>query len=198
MGDYSRVTPALYLCALLALGACAPAGGPVATATTTAVTRPLSASAVASPMAGAIKWSTQDPNANTNGNGRLAAALLKTMSAESLRGRAEVVAAASLCLVPWDYYGKVLRLNGQVAEARDLPRGGQVARDLGVEQVGELVVVADDGTRFSYVHLGSIGQTKPGQKIAVYGYVVGLTTAGEGATGKLSAPYIVGGDIQAP
>lgn len=197
MVDNSRVIPALCLCALL-VGACAPSSGPVSTSTATAVARPVAAPAVSSPAVGPVKWSTQDPNSTTNGNGRLAAALLKTLSVEVLRGGAEVVPAAALCRAPWDHYGKVLRLNGQVTEARDLPRGGQVARDLGVEQVGELVLLADDGTRISYVHLGSVGQAKPGQKVAVYGYVVGLTETGEGVTGKVTAPLIVGKDIQPP
>lgn len=195
MGNRSRVLLAVSLCALL-FAACAPASKANPTFTPVSAAKIVTNPPPAPTVVGPVKWNTQDPNASTNGNGRLVAALLKSLPADELRRKAESVPPAVLRKAPWDHYGKLLRLSGQVAEARDLPRGGQVARDLGVDHVGELVVVADDGTRLTYAHLGSVGQVRPGQKVAVCGYVVGLSEVGDGASGGAATPYVVGKDIQ--
>ena len=194
VGKGSVLVAVILVCAL-GISACASPFAASPPTSAPAAPAPPTRAGTAVPV-GPIKWNTQDPNANSNGNTRLVAAFLKTADPTQLRQAADNVTPAALAKAPWDYYGKPLRLRGQVLHAQDLPRGGQTARELGVDQVGELLLVAEDGTRFNYTHLGSVAAIKAGAKVYVCGYAVGLVPQDSVGSGKPSVPVLVGRSIE--
>ncbi|MCL4465059.1 MAG: hypothetical protein M1401_02910 [Chloroflexi bacterium] len=193
-GKGSALVAVMLVCALGTSACASPLAGSPPTSTPAAPAPPARAGTAIS--FGPIKWNAQDPNANSNGNARLVAAFLKTADPTKLRQAADNVTPSALAKAPWDYYGKPLRLRGQVLRAQDLPHGGQTARDLGVDQVGELLLVAEDGTRLNYTHLGSVGAIKAGAKVYVCGYAVGLVPQDTVGLGKPSVPVLVGRSIE--
>lgn len=135
-------------------------------------------------------WNTKDVNIESNGNIPIAVELLN--SSGDIKSKAEDVAPAAVMKAPWKYYGKIVKLTGEVGIAQDYPPGSDVSKSFGGGEVGELVLMNDDSTLIDYLNVGSTGDINVGDAVVVYGYPVGLVEVDNKLGGKTTQLVIVG------
>lgn len=157
---------------------------PAAAATTVPTVTPTT------PLATSVDWNTKETDAMKNGNIQLAAGLIKLVKPSDLKQKTEEVAPATLKETPWNYYGKVLKLEGTVGVAQDYLPGSDVAKVVKVDQVGELVLTTADSTILDYLHIGSTGDANVGDDVMIYGYPVGLAELPNGFGGSFTQVII--------
>lgn len=170
-----------------------PSSSPVTAPTKPAVPQP---PAQSPPPPKQPSWNTQDVNIETNGNMLVAAEVLKGMSAEDLKKQAQEAKAADVMKAPWKYYGKVVKLGGQVGIAQEYPPGGDVSMAFGGGEIGEIVLVNEDSTFIDYLNVGSTGDVNVGDSTVVYGLPVGHVEATNKLGGKTTELVIVGKAIE--
>ncbi len=140
-------------------------------------------------------WNTQDLNVETNGNIAIALRLLRSDTAKT--ATVERVSAGVVFKAPWKYYGEIIELTGEVSIAQDYPPGGSISTSLGGGEVGELVLMADDGTIIDYMHLGSTGAINVGDTVAVNGYCIGHVEVENKLGGTTTQLMVVGKGLRA-
>jgi len=139
-------------------------------------------------------WNTKDVNIESNGNISIAVRELKNSG--DIKSRAENVPPATVMKSPWKYYGKIVKLTGEVGIAQDYPPGSDISKSFGGGEVGELVLVNEDSTFIDYINVGSTGDINVGDKAVVYGYPVGLVEVGNKLGGKTTQLVIVGNVVE--
>ena len=139
-------------------------------------------------------WNTKDVNIESNGNISIAVRELKNSG--DIKSRAENVPPATVMKSPWKYYGKIVKLTGEVGIAQDYPPGSDISKSFGGGEVGELVLVNEDSTFIDYLNVGSTGDINVGDKAVVYGYPVGLVEVDNKLGGKTTQLVIVGNVVE--
>ncbi len=125
------------------------------------------------------RWNTSDVNIETNGNIAVAAQLLANTQPDELKQNITEPDPALVMKAPWEYYGKPIKVTGYVSIVQDYPPNSDIANAINNgNTVGEIVFIPDNAansiTILDYLHLGSTGDIKVGDHVAVYGYAVGL------------------------
>jgi hypothetical protein len=121
------------------------------------------------------QWNNTDIDAVKNGNIRIAAKLILA-TGRFKRPRLDTGAsAASVAKAPWDYYGKIAKLTGQVAVVQDFPPGSDLAQGLGSKDVSDIVLEAEDGTIVEMFCMKSSETISVGSKVTLYGFPCGVT-----------------------
>lgn len=139
-----------------------------------------------------LEWNTEDMNVETNGNIEIAVELLKSLSAESIKKQAITADPAIVMKSPWKYYGKIVKFTAEVGLAQDYPPGSDESQVLGGTEVGELVIANDLNAIIDYLHIGSTGDIKVGDRVTVYGYPVGLGEVENKLGGTTTQLVVVG------
>lgn len=137
-------------------------------------------------------WNMQDTNVDTNGNPMIAAEKLKSMSPDSLKKQAQEVPAASVMKTPWKFYGKIVKLSGEVGIAQGYPPGSDVSKLFGGGEAGEFVLMNEDSTIIDYIHSGTTENINVGDKATVYGFPVGIGDVDNKLGGKTQQLIIIG------
>lgn len=135
-------------------------------------------------------WNTNDVDAESNGNITVAVELLNNGS--DIKIMAEDASPAAVMKTPWKYYGKIVKLTGEVGIAQDYPPGSDISKNFGGGEVGELVLINDDSTIIDYLSVGSTGDINVGDYVTIYGYPVGLVEVDNNLGGKTTQLFIVG------
>ncbi|MHB1417051.1 MAG: hypothetical protein ACYC1C_17525 [Chloroflexota bacterium] len=141
-------------------------------------------------------WDERDASALTNGNLAIAGGLLSGQTEDDLRKQARAYTMAEIAKAPWKYYGQVVKVSGTVSSATDQPRGCQLARLAGVDQIGDVVILGEGSALVRYLNVGSIGEANPGAKVAVYGYPVGLSGVEDQYGTKMTVTTLIGRVIE--
>jgi len=139
-------------------------------------------------------WNTKEVDALKNGNIATAIQLINASSANTRTGSVNP-AAADVYKDPWNYYGKIVKITGQIAIAQDYPPGSDISNAMGTTTAGEIVLASDDGTFTDYLIAGSSGTAHVGDTVDVYGFPVGLVDAPNKMGGTTSELALVGKDF---
>lgn len=123
-------------------------------------------------QAGGVRWNIDDLDVTTNGNILVAVNQLGLVDAGNLEQQAESVSPAAVMKAPWKYYGKVLKLWGEVGIIQDYPPGSEIAQMVGGD-VGEIVMLTADSTVVDSIQVGGTGDINVGDVVTIYGFVVG-------------------------
>ncbi|MGE5606054.1 MAG: hypothetical protein ACM3YE_10215 [Bacteroidota bacterium] len=139
-----------------------------------------------------LSWNVRDLNVQTNGNLEVASKILDVISPEVLKNQSEEPSAANVYKAPWKYYGKKLKISGEVTLVQEYPPGSAIASAFGGSEVGELVFVTDDNTIVDYVLLGSTGNIIVGNRVNTYGYCTGHIEVENKFGGKTTQLMVIG------
>lgn len=136
-----------------------------------------------------VKWNVEELDVVENGNIERAIKLLQS----SGNAAAPVITPEPfrVAKTPWNYYGKMCRFVGEVKALQDYPPGGETAEMFGGAAAG-IVLFADDDTIIAFFLAGSTGNLKKGDRVAVFGYPVGLVEVENQLGGKTTQLVIVG------
>lgn len=118
------------------------------------------------------RWNTAERDAFASGNVSLAAAQLRALGVSEVKGRAQNPSPAAVLESPARYYGTMLRLEGYVALVQQAPADSAIAQLLGLGVV-HLLVSCRDGTVVDVFQLGTTGNARIGDLVAVYGLAAG-------------------------
>jgi hypothetical protein len=92
----------------------------------------------------------------------------------------------------WKYAGKILKITGTVSIAQDYAPGSDISNSFGGGEIGELVLLSDDGAFVDYLNLGSTGNIAVGDSVIVYGYAIGHVTVKNKLGGETRELSIMG------
>ena len=143
----------------------------------------------------ASSWNTEELDIAKNGNIAVAVNLLKGLTSTGIKDKAETPDPATVMKTPWKYYGKIVKMQGEVGIVQDYPPGGDIAKALGGEG-SEIVFVTEDGTPVDYAHMGSTGDVKVGDTVIIYGYPVGQVEVDNQIGGKTTQLVVVGKTVE--
>lgn len=99
--------------------------------------------------------------------------MLKQLTGSDIKQKAESPDVADVAKTPWKFYGKIIKVQGEVNMAQDYPPGSNTAEALGGNEAGELGLITEDSEIVYYFHTDSTGDVKVGDNVTVYGYPVG-------------------------
>ncbi|SFU69935.1 hypothetical protein [Alicyclobacillus macrosporangiidus] len=137
-------------------------------------------------------WNVNDIDVATNGNIDIAISKLKDVSASDVKKQAQAAKPGDVMKAPWKYYGKIVKLSGQVGIAQEYAPGSDISQAFGGGEVGELVIGTEDMTFIDYMNIGSTGDVNVGDMVTVYGYPVGQVQADNKLGGKTAELAIIG------
>ena len=123
-----------------------------------------------------IKWNTSDMNVYTNGNIRVAARLISASGIP--QDRAKNASPSEIAKAPWKYFGDVHVFKGTVGLVQEYPPDGPESKILiGGGPLGEIVMIDAQGSTFTPIDcmlIEGTGDAQVGDRVTIYGYVVGL------------------------
>lgn len=135
-------------------------------------------------------WNTKETDATKNGNVNVAVQLIKANG--NLKTIATSPSPAAVAKAPWNYYGKVVKITGQIADIQEYPVGSDWSKSLGGKEAGQIVIASDDGTITDMLVVGNTGDLKVDDTVTLYGYPVGLSDVDNKLGGKTTQLFIVG------
>lgn len=135
-------------------------------------------------------WNTSEPDAQKNGNVSIAVDLIKSNG--NLKSMATSPNPAEVAKAPWNYYGKVVKISGQISDIREYPVGSDWSKNLGGKEAGQIVIGSDDGTITDMFVVGTTSDLKNGDNVTLYGYPVGISDVDNKLGGKTTQLFIVG------
>ena len=162
---------------------------------------PITVHATATPVPREVQWNVEELDVFANGNLRIARGVLAGFQEASLKESAEAAEPSLVMKAPWKYYGKVLSFVGVVAIVQEYPGASVLHGLLGLtsgQEVGEIVLTTADGTIVDYVHIGSTGDIRVGDTLAVYGLPVGHFNVVNRLGGLTQQLAVVGKLAEAP
>ena len=118
-----------------------------------------------------IKWNTDEVDAIKNGNIDAAVQLLTSAASGSIISISP--SPGMVAKRPLEYCGKMVTIKGEVAVAQDYHPGSNLAKRLGGES-SEIILVSEDSTIADFFIIGSAGNIKVGDTVALDGFPVGL------------------------
>ena len=136
-----------------------------------------------------LTWNTSELDTMKNGN--MAIAIETMQNGGNIQQSAAAPTPGDVFKRPWDYYGKPIKLSGQVAIVQDYPPGSDLSQMLG-GQASEIVLLCDDGTPVDFVLKGDSGNIQVGDRVTVYGYDTGTVDVKNKLGGNTTELFAVG------
>jgi len=134
-------------------------------------------------------WNTSDVNIQTNGNLRIAAAAIKSLSpGNGIRHNDP----AAVIKTPWKYYGQLLCYAGMAEVAEDYPAGSDFSKALQSDEAGEIVFTHNDGTILDFFVVGGTSALKAGQTAFLCGLPIGRVEVPNKLGGMFTHLVLVG------
>jgi len=137
-------------------------------------------------------WNKQETDAAKNGN--IPFAVQTVLANPALRSQARNQSPQTVAKTPWNYYGQVVKLSGQVGVVQDFPAGSDFGQLLGGRDGADIVVASQDGTIVEMFCMKPSGRIKVGDYVSLYGYPVGVTEVENRLGGKDTHLMLVGND----
>lgn len=135
-------------------------------------------------------WNKKETDASKNGNVSVAVDLIKSNG--NLKAVATSPSPSAVAKAPWNYYGKVVKIAGEICDIQEYPTGSDWSKLLGGKEAGQIVISSDDGTITDMFIMGTTGDLKLNDKVTLYGYPVGLSDVDNKLGGKTTQLFIVG------
>jgi len=117
-------------------------------------------------------WNRQETDAIKNGN--ISFAVRTILAKPSLRNQATMQDPQTVAKTPWNYYGQVVRLTGEVGVVQDFPAGSDYGQMLGGHDATDIVVSSQDGTIIELFCMKPSGNMKVGDTVNLYVYPTGI------------------------
>jgi hypothetical protein len=117
-----------------------------------------------------VEWNTKELNPFKNGNFQKAVKVMKGKNLSSLAMNAN---AENVMKRPWDYYGKVIRFNGEVGLVEDQPTGSKIGKIIGGPCTEIIIVDNKSDTIIDIICKGTSGNLQEGQQATLVAYPVG-------------------------
>lgn len=136
------------------------------------------------------EWNTTETDIEKNDNMTTAVNLIKSNS--DLRSNATMPDPASVAKSPFKYYGKVVKITGEIGDIQEYAPGSDWSKNLGGSDAGQIVITSDDGTITDMFFVGSTNNLKNGDTVSLYGYPIGLTEVDNKSGGKTIQLAVVG------
>ncbi len=153
---------------------------------------PEPASASAQPEAVQSDWNKQETDAMKNGN--IPFGIRTILANPALRSKAKNQDPQMVAKTPWNYYGQVVKLTGQVAVVQDFPQGSDFGQMLGGHDASDIVIASQDGTIVELFCMKPSGKMRIGDRVNLYGYPTGVTEVPNRVGGNDVHLILVGND----
>jgi len=137
-----------------------------------------------------MAWNSSEPDIAKNGNLAVAVSLLKPLNDASIRGMAVSADPATVKDTPKNYYGKMLKIKGEVIDVRDYAADSDVVKALG-GRASQVILTSGNAILVNFIYLGQSSDILVGDDVMIFGYPVG-TAAVEGSNAKATALALVG------
>lgn len=134
---------------------------------------PEPATASAQSQAVQLDWNKQETDAMKNGN--IPFGIRTILANPALRSKAKTQDPQMVAKTPWNYYGQVVKLSGQVGVVQDFPQGSDFGQMLGGHDGSDIVIASQDGTIVELFCMKPSGRMKVGDNVNLYGYPTGIT-----------------------
>lgn len=118
-----------------------------------------------------VKWNVKNENALENGNIKKAIKLL--IGKNELSNEAIQIDSVDAYKAPWNYYGKIVAISGEVAFAEDYPPQSDLSKKFGSETVSNITIITEEGVVVSLLSTISSSKINRGSMAIIYGYIVG-------------------------
>lgn len=132
------------------------------------------------------QWNMAEVDAVKNGNWFWAQ--LKAIEPNNLRLNAISPAPIDVFKRPWEFYGKAVKLTGNVRLVEDFPPGNPVSQALG-GTASAILLITNDSTIVYAELVGTSGNIIQGSQVSVYGFVAGTLEASNNLTSLLIVCY---------
>jgi hypothetical protein len=96
---------------------------------------------------------------------------------------------------PWNFYGQVVSMSGQVSIIQEYPPKHQTSKLLGGQSASQIVLVTDDGIILDLFMPNTSGDIQVGHYITLYAYPVGLIEVDNRFGGKTTQLMLVGNQV---
>ena len=153
---------------------------------------PAPATASAQPEAVQLDWNRQETDAMKNGN--IPFGIRTILANPALRSKAKTQDPQMVAKTPWNYYGQVVKLTGQVAVVQDFPQGSDFGQMLGGHDASDIVISSQDGTIVELFCMKPSGKMRIGDRVNLYGYPTGVTEVPNRLGGNDVHLILVGND----
>jgi hypothetical protein len=144
------------------------------------------------PMEVQSDWNKKENDVKENGN--IPFAVRTIMANPALRKQAKMQDPQMVAKTPWNYYGQVLKLSGQVAVVQDFPAGSDFGQALGGHDGADIVIVSQDQTIVELFCMKPSGKMRVGDTANLYGYPTGVTEVPNRLGGNDVHLILVGND----
>ncbi len=118
-----------------------------------------------------VKWNVKNENALENGNIKKAIKLL--IGKNELSNEAIQIDSVDAYKAPWNYYGKIVAISGEVAFAEDYPPQSDLSKKFGSETASNITIITEEGVVVSLLSTISSSKINRGSMAIIYGYIVG-------------------------
>jgi hypothetical protein len=144
------------------------------------------------------KWNTSDNDAKTNGNTQIAIDALFGFSPENSPEIAIPAAPQDVFKAPFNYYGKMLKIQGRVVMLQEYAPGSNASKVYGdgEHQVAEMAISCPDGTYIDYMNMHDQGGINTGDTVTIYGVPVGYVNAPNRVGGTTMELGIIGNYVE--
>jgi len=137
-----------------------------------------------------MEWDKSDINIQNNGNVPVAINHLK--QAGDLKSIAKDAVPGDVFKKPWDFYGQVVKLTGEVGLVQDYPPDSEITKMMGGKESSEIVLVTEDLTFVDFLISGNSGNVQVGDTVTVYGYPCGQAAVTNKMGGQTNQLVLVG------
>ncbi len=118
-----------------------------------------------------VKWNVKNENALENGNIKKAIKLL--IGKNELSNEAIQIDSVDAYKAPWNYYGRIVAISGEVAFAEDYPPKSDLNKKFGSETASNITIITEEGVVVSLLSTISSSKINRGSMAIIYGYIVG-------------------------
>lgn len=136
-----------------------------------------------------LEWNKEELYADKNGNFQVAIQLLKTIG--DAKEENISVSETDVAKTPWNYYGKIIDVYGQVGLIQDYPPESDIAKACG-GSASEIVVISSNNTIVDFIFTKPSGDISVNDYVNLYGFPIGLVEVDNKLGGKTTQLMVVG------
>ncbi|MEW5706296.1 MAG: hypothetical protein AB1743_05805 [Actinomycetota bacterium] len=137
-------------------------------------------------------WNSDELDISRNGNLKKALKMLQPLADGNVNGSVEQPEARAVKQKPQNYYGKIVKLEGQIIISNDKPSDENVSKELGGKAKEYILSNTKDATMIDFLYIGPDQYFRDGATVAIYGYPAGIARI----SGNSTALAVVGNKIE--
>ena len=140
-----------------------------------------------------LNWNMLDSNAFTNGNVKIASDAISHVKNSDLKKQSQVIDPADGLASPSKYYGKFIKFKGIVLSDMTYEKMSNIASQLGLNEVQEMHLKADNGTYIDFLNIVPVKQgILINGTVSIYGYIAGSISTSDKSGKKINEISFVG------